>query len=403
MNNRRRRSSVPSYSVYNENLFSDDSESASPEEIYSSQEDSDDEWEIPRKRSRNRNKNKVSRQFKASLVQHGGRRRGRHRKIDSETTIKTEENANPAAALVAVKEEAEAEAEAEIAIKEEVKIEPDESPSEKAADAGEEAPPKEDGKPPVKIKVIDFAKLKNSSPETTAPTPLNPGANAFVVQSAAGVNALPVIRAAFSKVQPSMMARQPMMNTTAYLMPANQSALRAPNPNLMPRYPAAGAAPPNMNAARIPRIVRAQSMNPAYQPQMFKRMPGMKQVIRGAPISVPKFYANEAMMRKQPMTYERVVRTTAPMPKIGRNITVVPKTIQRRPLVREIEGTIGIHSDGGHMQYVVNLANGSHVPLSNDQVQKLREGNNGVLPQKLKIPVPADVAEKIEPCVVIDD
>lgn len=383
VNNRRRRSSVPSYSVYNVDLFSDEGESVSPEEMYTSEEDSDDEWEIPRKRSRNRNKNKVTKQFKGTLKnetsQYGGQRKGRHRKIE-DTIIKTEKNSNSVRVPG-------------ITIKEEVKIEPVES-SEKT-DFGEA--PKEDEKPQVKIKVMDFAKLKNPSTENILPTPLKPVSNARLVQQP-GQNSLPIIRATFSKVQPTLIVRQPAVNNTYVISPNHRPMVRGLNTNMVARYPGAT----NTNAVRIPHIVRAQSMNPAYRPPVFKRMPGMKQIMRAPVNTSNKMFPSETM-RKQQFTYERVIRNTAPIPKIGRNITVVPKPTQRKPLVREIEGTIGIHSDGGLMQYVVNLANGTHVPLSNDQVQKLREGNNGVLPQKLKIPVPTDVAEKIEPCVVIDE
>lgn len=383
VNNRRRRSSVPSYSVYNVDLFSDEGESVSPEEMYTSEEDSDDEWEIPRKRSRNRNKNKVTKQFKGTLKnetsQYGGRRKGRHKKIE-DIIIKTEKNSNSVRV-------------SDITIKEEVKIEPVKS-SEKT-DFGEA--PKEYEKPQVKIKVMDFAKLKNPSTGTILPTPLKLVSNELLVKHTSQ-NSLPIIHATYSKVQPTLILRQPGANNTYIVSRNHKPLVRGLNANMVARYPGAT----NTNTVRVPHIVQAQSMNPAYRPSVFKRMPGMKQIIR-APVNTPNKVFPSETIRKQPFTYERVIRNAAPIPKISRNITVVPKPTQRKPLVREIEGTIGIHSDGGLMQYVVNLANGTHVPLSNDQVQKLREGNNGVLPQKLKIPVPTDVAEKIEPCVVIDD
>ncbi|XKL65019.1 hypothetical protein PGB90_005105 [Kerria lacca] len=92
------------------------------------------------------------------------------------------------------------------------------------------------------------------------------------------------------------------------------------------------------------------------------------------------------------------------------SVTITPRKIinERPPLQRtlfknEIEGVIAARSENGILRYVVNLANGTHMPLTNLQVIKLREQNNGILPTKLKIPVPSDVAAKIEPSFLIED
>lgn len=86
-----------------------------------------------------------------------------------------------------------------------------------------------------------------------------------------------------------------------------------------------------------------------------------------------------------------------------RKVTPERPPVQRKLFKNEIEGTISCRSVRGTLQYVVNLANGTHIALTNFQVQKLREQHNGVLPVKLKIPVPCDVADKIEPSFLIED
>lgn len=84
---------------------------------------------------------------------------------------------------------------------------------------------------------------------------------------------------------------------------------------------------------------------------------------------------------------------------------VVPErpTVQRKLFKNEIEGVIAVRHEYGVLKYVVNLANGTHMPLTEHQVAKLREQNGGRLPTKLKIPVPSDVAAKIEPSYLIED
>ena len=85
----------------------------------------------------------------------------------------------------------------------------------------EEAAGKEDDKPPQKIKVIDFAKLVNSSPAATPPLqtlkPAMPSAvnpNTFVLR-----NSVPGIRGAYSR---GPQLRQPMMR--------NPYLIASPNP-----------------------------------------------------------------------------------------------------------------------------------------------------------------------------
>lgn len=84
---------------------------------------------------------------------------------------------------------------------------------------------------------------------------------------------------------------------------------------------------------------------------------------------------------------------------------VVPERppVQRKLFKNEIEGIIAVRHEGGVLKYVVNLANGTHMPLTEHQVTKLREQNGGRLPTKLKIPVPSDVAARIEPSYLIED
>jgi len=52
---------------------------------------------------------------------------------------------------------------------------------------------------------------------------------------------------------------------------------------------------------------------------------------------------------------------------------------------------------------VVKLANGMCQPLSSSQVGELRKANHSVLPTKIRIPVPTDVAATIEPRFLIED
>lgn len=92
------------------------------------------------------------------------------------------------------------------------------------------------------------------------------------------------------------------------------------------------------------------------------------------------------------------------------SVTITPRKksperppVQRKLFKNEVEGVIAARAENGVLRYVLNLANGTHLPLSNLQVQKLREQNNGVLPSKLKIPVPSDVAAQIEPSFLIED
>ncbi|KAK7604715.1 hypothetical protein V9T40_005901 [Parthenolecanium corni] len=92
------------------------------------------------------------------------------------------------------------------------------------------------------------------------------------------------------------------------------------------------------------------------------------------------------------------------------SVTITPRkvvpdkpTVQRKLFKNEIEGIIAVRHEGGILKYVINLANGTHMPLTEHQVTKLREQNGGRLPTKLKIPVPSDVAAKIEPSYLIED
>lgn len=92
------------------------------------------------------------------------------------------------------------------------------------------------------------------------------------------------------------------------------------------------------------------------------------------------------------------------------SVTITPRKVipekspaQRKLFKNEIEGTITCRNIEGTLRYVVNLANGTFIPLSDLQVEKLREQHKGALPIKLKIPVPCDVADKIEPSFIIED
>lgn len=376
---RRRRSSVPSYNVYNEDFFSDENESISPEEMYSSEEDSDDEWEIPKKRNRNKNKSRITKQFKATLRNETFCSDGKKRKRRSSNEVNASLNCS-----LDNKRQVD-----KLKIKlENVKSEPIDSLQNECQT------------PPSKIKVIDLAKLKNNESQQNLNSKYN--TNAFIVQSKPGVNSLSTIRTGgsqsittFSTLQPRLMVRQPV---NVYTNKNQNSPRRFINSQNMASGP---------SSQTIVRTVEIPTSFPNMPNLMvYRRALATKQMIR-VPTNVMNKFMNNETTRKQFVTDDRSARNSGLLSKINKNITIIQKetnkSFSRRPSVREIEGTIGIHSNSGNLQYVVNLANGTHVPLSNEQVQKLREGNRGVLPQKLKIPVPTDVAEKIEPCVVIDD
>lgn len=234
-----------------------------------------------------------------------------------------------------------------------------------------------------------------------------PDASTFMIHTMPALNSLPMIRACVAQRMSNVAQPQPMMMVHPAIAPAPR-----PNTFVMAsfRRPATPLSVPL--AARGPQqSAGLRHIAPAgVVPQrlMYRQTPMGRVALASRPtLTAPRSMAGAPlMMRKQPETSYNggtsAYRHIAPMTKTG-GAAKTPMAQQQRLSVREIEGTIGIHSIEGRLQFVVNLANGSHVPLSNEQVQKLRDGNQGVLPQKLMIPVPADVAEKIEPCVVIDE
>lgn len=218
--------------------------------------------------------------------------------------------------------------------------------------------------------------------------------------------------------------------------------LYAGGPNVIVAGTAAGGAATTVSTGRMPLAAGTRFMNATAAPGtrnskimfvnpptamtrlrgpqpaigVFKASPrdpahGLIRVNHRYPMTAAAAAASASLRQQNPNAYNSpgAGAVAAAASKLGRNITIVPKMVtitdpkEKAYIFREIEGTIGIHSNNGTLQYVVNLANGTHVPLTNEQVQKLRNGNNGALPLKLKIPVPMDVAEKIEPCVVLDD
>lgn len=114
---------------------------------------------------------------------------------------------------------------------------------------------------------------------------------------------------------------------------------------------------------------------------------------------------------KNTFSLNRISSNSATVIRSGSNsVTITPRKksperppVQRKLFKNEIEGVIAVRSEDGVLKYVLNLANGTHMPLTNLQVRKLREQNNGTLPKTLKIPVPSDVAAKIEPSFLIED
>lgn len=114
---------------------------------------------------------------------------------------------------------------------------------------------------------------------------------------------------------------------------------------------------------------------------------------------------------KNTFSLNRISPNSATVIRSGSNsVTITPRKksperppVQRKLFKNEIEGVIAVRSEDGVLKYVLNLANGTHMPLTNLQVRKLREQNNGTLPKTLKIPVPSDVAAKIEPSFLIED
>lgn len=427
---RRRRSSVPSYS-FNEDYYSDGNEFESPEEEFSSSsdDDSDEEWEIPSKRARTRKGGRGGSSH-ATTVE---RPRRKCRQTSSNpASAKSEDDSEPSSTTAAddrggpFARKGEPDA---VAVKSEP-LEGEERPAaaDTASKEGDAAPPP---KPTPKLKVIDLAKLKGAdAPSSNAVLRKPPDASAFMIQT---FPTLPMIRACMAQrmnsaaatmqPQPTMMVQPAnLIGSTAYVVPR-------PNAFVMNSFRRPATPLNTPIAARGPQQTTLRNIAPVNygsvsNPSMIRQALVTKQMVRVPTVSSGVSMANRPiqpmpaggapvmMMRKSAPTYNGTnYRHIAPMSKvmlspnnmINQGMMMMKPMMQRRPSVREIEGTIGIHSNNGHMQFVVNLANGSHVPLSNEQVQKLRDGNRGVLPQKLKIPVPADVAEKIEPCVVLDE
>lgn len=431
---RRRRSSVPSYNVFDKKLFfSDESESDSPEDIYTEGDDSDDDWDVPKKKSK-KTKNKFSRQLKMSTEDSNKRKRRNSKK-----------NEPVALSVKADSTIVEPKMELDCVIKKEepVDIEDDQQKEDDKSKSG------------LKIKVVDLAKLQKSDDSVSSsnrriePAPLprivSQGTLQAVSQNAI-MNPVPVINSnvassqgivkAFSNVRPSFaIVGQPQVFSNAYIIAADRNSFQtsgtSPYPVQQlssPMYRASGATvtrPLTQNSHRM--------LNSAHPNNRFLNTPLSSNKLVFVNQNSSLRYSSSAssaqnnirnisstMGKSNGIAYNKITplnklvsfsaktnyTNNAPS-KLGRNVTVTPniitKTYERRNTFKEIEGTIGIHHSNGTLQYVVNLANGTHVPLSNVQVQKLRDGNNGALPLKLKIPVPSDVAEKIEPCVVIDD
>lgn len=432
---RRRRSSVPSYS-FNEEYYSDSNEFDSPEEEFSSSsdDDSDEEWEIPSKRARTRKGSRGGSSSKNESPSAVGRPRRKCRQTSSNAaSAKSEDDSEPSSTTAATESGPLGEEVAEQAVKSEP-LETEERPaaSEIASKEAEAAPAP---KPPPKLKVIDLAKLKGVDPPNDVTLRKPPDSNALMIRAMPTLNSLPMIRACVAQrmnspastvqPQPTMMVRSAnLQGSPAYVVSRPNTfvmtSFRRPATPLNTPISARGPhqsvlrniVPPNFanmtNTSMIRQALVAKQMVRVPTVSSSSSVSMGSRAIQSMPVSSQPVI----MMRKSaPTTYNGTqYRTIAPIPKVmlppnnAVNQPMMMKSMmQRRPSVREIEGTIGIHSDNGHLQYVVNLANGSHVPLTNEQVQKLRDGNRGVLPQKLKIPVPADVAEKIEPCVVLDD
>ncbi|XP_065217343.1 uncharacterized protein LOC135843399 [Planococcus citri] len=455
---RRRRSSVPSYNMFDNKIFSDESDSESAEEIYSEGDDSDDDWDAPKKKSRKLPKNKLVKQLKQNAEDSNRRKRKYRRRNEPESVAAEPETTGPKPAIMEIDP---------TTIKKEEELDIMDSATATTTTSQENYAMKEEdkSKPEQKIKVVSLARLQNNSENISksrecAPLPRivsqgslqmpsqgTPLLNNSIVSSSAPPNA----GNTYSGVHPATFAivGQPQVISNAYIITTNQNSFQggsAPQYQMQPYPPSAyraqGITAANAAAMRnhqVPRIVNAtgafinaqasnnkllvvnQNMPIRFTPSMQQQQQQQQQVSR-TPLN---FYNKSARFRPSqppsttPPTFNRQMSHSMPpknntnygrntlSSKLGRNVTVIPKVInkinERGNSFKEIEGAIGIHSDNGTLQYVVNLANGTHVPLTNDQVQKLRDGNNGALPLKLKIPVPMDVAEKIEPCVVIDD
>lgn len=395
-------------------FFSDESDSESPEEIYTEGDDSDDDWNVPKKRSK-KTKNKLTKQLKLNAVD-GNKKKKRNAK-KNESVIKI----GP---------------ESDMKIKPEIKKELDYI----CKDVDENQRKEEKSKAALKIKVIDLAKLKKSESTDalssgiveSAPLPRIVSQGTLRVSQEGIVNTTTSTNVnTFSNVRPAFtFVGQPQVISNAYIITSGQGPFQTTPTNHYqiqpfgsPTYRTQGVAstrPPynpnpmpnaiNSNARFINQSTTNNKLMFVNQntPTRFSPAAPSKQIVKPTPSVINKsqrFLPNQMtnVNRHISVSGKSNFTTNNLTSKLGRNITVIPKTNERKNSFKEIEGTIGIHSDNGSMHYVVNLANGTHVPLTNEQVQKLRDGNNGALPLKLKIPVPSDVAEKIEPCVVIDD
>lgn len=446
---------MASYNVFDKKLFfSDESDTESPEEIYTEGDDSDDDWDVPKKKSKKQPKNKLVKQLKLNAEDAVRRKKKSRKKNESEPAVTTGNESSDTHTMEI--DDTNIKKEEELDIMDSITT----------TNSQEYNTFKEDdkSKSEQKIKVIDLARLQNSSEsfakrsnvETTecAPMPriVSQGTLRVSSQNTGTMNAVPLMNNSvispsappdsgntFSSVHPTAFAivGQPQVISNAYIITTNQSPFQA---NAAPQYqmqpfatPAyRGQVVPNaatgtVQNSRMPRIVNPSNTYINQAPSNNKLVlvnqnapvrfsPSTSQQVVRPPSNFVNKPARFRPNQTQP-TFNRQISPSFPVKnnygrniiasKLGRNITVIPKVInkinERGNSFKEIEGAIGIHSNNGALQYVVNLANGTHVPLTNEQVQKLREGNNGALPLKLKIPVPMDVAEKIEPCVVIDD
>jgi len=189
----------------------------------------------------------------------------------------------------------------------------------------------------------------------------------------------------------------------------------APTTN-SPDFSAPVIAPPRMRGTRgSPRSSRQSSRGRVRTPNASPRTRASPDVRCLTPRSTSRRrptsnYSPRSRFSTPPRLDSISLNDISPSGTVIRNgldsITITPTKksperppVQRRLFKSEVEGIITARETG----YVVSLANGRFFPLSQVQVEKLREQNNGALPTKLRIPVPSDVAASIETRIVIED
>lgn len=265
--------------------------------------------------------------------------------------------------------------------------------------------------------------LNQTLPAATSPS-LTPVPAPTSTATAASVNSCIPPNASLTPPVPRIRIRSNLAS------PAFRNSLTVPSRPLAPVIPS-GPRPrlrtltPRAPRARAPRTPQTFHRSPV-SPALFNSVGRPR---RPAPSPIPAAHSRPFGGIKAPTVSPRTSTNSQRTPNLkdssslknisptgaviysgSNSLTITPRKVvpdrppvQRKLFKNEIEGIIAVRHEDGVMKYVVNLANGTHMPLTEHQVTKLRQQNGGRLPTKLKIPVPSDVAAKIEPSYLIED